>query len=589
MAGMPDDGRYLLRSRLNRRDFVRRTLAFGLATPAMATMLAACGGEDATPPTATAAGPAAQPTPTPQISVNLNTPTTAAQAPPTATATTAAAGGPKRGGSVTFLRTDDADLYDPVLNDANTVIWIMFSVYECLVRSNPTGTGIDPAIADQWEITDDAMTATFHLREGVKFADGSDLTTDDIIFSLERARDTEESAWNFTLAQAKEITAPDDRTIEVELTEPFAPFFAAIAMFNSSIISKAWFEANAVDTDLGAKGIIDKSMGTGPYYIKEWKKDQHTLLLRNEHYWLEGQPYLDEIKISQVPDVNSEILQMQGGEVDGLIGQYSIPYNRVADLRRDPNLQVIISPAAYNYFARVNVAYPKPNPPFDDLHVRKAMAYAINYDSLIQTVQYGIAEPSNSILPRGALYWNPDQESPTFDLERAKAELAESTVPEGFECEVLVTTGNSQQEALATALQAMWKEIGVNLIISPLDNAVVAQRTRDGDFDVRLGGWTNDMIDPDQILSYFVLPESSGNARTGYIDQRSAELVVAARGETDDAKRREMYYEVQERWLDGPLFYLFNIPYIAVVGKHIKGYRQNPLGPWYFLDMYIEE
>lgn len=585
---MSEHLRTLAGKRLNRRNFIGRGIALGMALPAMGTILAACGGDDDAPPTATTASQAADPTATTQISVPVsNTPTVPSAA---ATATTPpTTGGPQQGGSVTFLRTDEADLYDPVLNDANTVIWVMFSVYECLVKSNPTGTGIDPGVAEAWEISDDATVATFQLRPGIKFADGSELTTDDVIFSLERARDTEESAWSFTLAQATEITAVDDSTIQVTLSEPFVPFFAAVAMFNASIMSKAWFEENAVETDLGAMGIIDSSMGTGPYYIKEWLRDQHTILARNEHYWQEGRPYLDEIRIVQVPDANSEILQMQGGDVDGLIGQNSVPFNRVADLQKDPNLTVHIIPAAYNYFARVNIAYPEPNPPFDDIHIRKAMAYAIDYESLIQTTQFGLAEPSNSIIPRGALYWNPDQVSPDFDLDKAKEEMAASTMPDGFECEVLVTTGNAQQEIIATALQAMWKEIGVELIISPLDGAVVNQRTLDGDFDIRLGGWTNDMIDPDQILSYFVLPESSGNARTGFMDERSAELVREARGEVDDAKRREMYYEVQERWLDGPLFYLFNIPYLAVTGKHIKGYHQNPLGPWYFVDMYIEE
>jgi ABC-type transport system substrate-binding protein len=97
------------------------------------------------------------------------------------------------------------------------------------------------------------------------------------------------------------------------------------------------------------------------------------------------------------------------------------------------------------------------------------------------------------------------------------------------------------------------------------------------------------MIDPDQILSYFVTPEASGNARTGYLDDEAAALVAQGRSETDDEKRREIYYQIQERWLDGPLFYLFNIPYVAAVSTRIKGYHQNPLGPWYFLDMYVEE
>ncbi|MEX2314843.1 MAG: ABC transporter substrate-binding protein, partial [Thermomicrobiales bacterium] len=335
--------------------------------------------------------------------------------------------------------------------------------------------------------------------------------------------------------------------------------------------------------------------GTGPYEITEWSIGEQTVLTRNEFYWDPEKPYLDEITLRTVPDSNSMILQLQGGDVDGIIGQLAIPFNRVEELQGDSNLEVIISPAAYNYFARVNPVYHgadnplAPRPPFDDLHFRKAMAHAIDYQTLMDTVQFGIAEPSHSILPKGALFWNPDQTSPEFDLEMARAELAQSSAPDGADAEVLVNTGNTQQEALATALQAMWAEINLNLIITPLDGPTATQRTNAGEYDVRLGGWTNDMIDPDQILSYFVHPDASGNARTGYLDQEAADLVVEARGEVDNDRRRELYYEIQERWLDGPLFYLFNIPYVAAVSTRIKGYHQNPLGPWYFLDMYVEE
>jgi len=597
---------------LSRRNFIKRATLLGMSLPIAGSLLTACGGDgdddDDSDPTATESGAAPEATSTQQISVQVPTPTrasgastaeaTEASSPESTVAATSPAGSGTRGGSVVFLREGDANngTYDPVLSDDNDVIWVIFSVYETLVQTNPTGTGIDPCLAESYEMSEDALTATFNLRPDVKFSDGTDLTTEDIIFSLERARDTEESPWTFTLAQAQEISAPDDSTIVVNLSEPYAPFFAAIAMFNSGIMSKAFFDANATESDFGGMGIvIGASGGTGPYAITEWSPDQQTVLTRNEFYWDTERPYIDEITIRTVPDSNSMILQLQGGDVDGVIGQTAIPFNRVSELQGDSDLQVVISPAAYNYFARVNVAYHgvdnplEPRPPFDDIHFRKAMAHAIDYQSLMDTVQFGIAEPSNSILPRGALYWNPDQESPAFDLEMARAEIAQSSAPDGADAEVLIITGNAQQEAIATALQAMWAEIGVNLLITPVDTAVAAERTNSGDYDVRLGGWTNDMIDPDQILSYFVQPEASGHARTGYYDEQASQLVTEGRGEVDDERRREIYYEIQQRWLDGPLFYLFNIPYVAAVSSRIKGYHQNPLGPWYFKDMYVEE
>ncbi len=601
---------------LSRRDFVRRAALLGLSLPVASSLLAACGGDDDDDePTPTESGEAASPeaeaTSTIQIVAPVPTSTPRSAASPegteapspeaTTAATTAPTGAGTKGGSVVFLREGDADngTYDPVLSDDNDVIWVLFSVYETLVKANPEGSGIDPGLAESWEITEDAMTATFNLRPGVKFSDGTDMTTDDVIFSLERARDTETSPWAFSLAQAQEITAPDDATIVINLSEPYMPLFAALAMFNSGIISKAFFDANATESDdelFGGLAITTGvSGGAGPYAITKWEPTVQTVLTRNEYYWDADKPYLDEIILRTVPDANSMILQLQGGDVDGVIGQNAIPYNRVEELQGDDNLQVYISPASQSSQVTINTNYHgvgnplEPRMPFADLNFRKAMAHAIDYQTLIDTVQFGIAVPSGGLMPVGSMFWNPDLELPTFDLDKAREFLAASESPEGGAGEIQITTGNAQQEALATALQAMWKEINFEATIGPYPAAVGTQRRTDGEYDMRIASWTNDMIDPDQILSYYVVPDASANARTGYLDQEAVDMVVAARSETDEDARRELYYQVQERWLDGPMFFLYNVPYTVALNKRIKGYHQNPLGPWYLADIYIEE
>jgi peptide/nickel transport system substrate-binding protein len=601
---------------LSRRDFVRRAALLGLSLPVASSLLAACGGddddEDPTPTESAGDGsPEAEETSTIQIVAPVPTSTPRAAASPegteasspeaTTAATTAPTGAGTQGGSVVFLREGDADngTYDPVLSDDNDVIWVLFSVYETLVKANPEGSGIDPGLAESWEITEDAMTATLNLRTGVKFSDGTDMTTDDIIFSLERARDTETSPWAFSLAQAQEITAPDDATIVINLSEPYMPLFAALAMFNSGIISKAFFEANATESDAEVFGGLaittGVSGGAGPYAITKWEPTVQTVLTRNEYYWDEGKPYLDEIILRTVPDANSMILQLQGGDVDGVIGQNAIPYNRVEELQGDDNLQVYISPASQSSQVTINTHYHgvgnplEPRMPFADLNFRKAMAHAIDYQTLIDTVQFGIAVPSGGLMPVGSMFWNPDLVLPEFNLDKAREFLAASESPDGGAGEIQITTGNAQQEALATSLQAMWKEINFEATIGPYPAAVGTQRRTDGEYDMRIASWTNDMIDPDQILSYYVVPESSANARTGYEDQEAIEMVIAARSETDEDARRELYYQVQERWLDGPMFFLYNVPYTVALNKRIKGYHQNPLGPWYLADIYIEE
>jgi peptide/nickel transport system substrate-binding protein len=614
MTGMVDLRGYLIHGTLDRRNFVKRAAALALSAPAIGTLLAACGGSDdkatatkgADAGTTPTGGAGAEPTATTKITVDLNataTPATVASptsAAPGASPTTAAASTPtsaplvgKKGGKVTLVRSDEADIYDPVLNDANTVIWIIGNVYETLVKSNKGSDGLDPGLAEKYEVSDDGITVTFHLRDA-KFSDGSALTTDDVIFSLERARDTVESVWTFTMTQAKEITAPDDKTVQVTLSQPWAPFLAGVAMFNGGIVSKAYFEANAVDTNTGGSGEASKgigvagmaSMGTGPYVIADWQTDQFTLLKRNEHYWAEGLPYRDEIKILQVPDVNNGILQIQGGDVDGLVGQTSVPFNRVAELQKDTNLQVLIWPASYAGNVQFNIE----KPPLNDLHFRRALNHATDVATLIQTAAFGLAEPGNSFMPIGSLYWNPDQKPYPFDLEMAKSELAQSTTPTGGKVEVLTVTGNAQEEVIATTLQDMWSQIGVELTITPMDGQTRRQRLLDHDFQMRIAAWTNDMIDPDEIVGYFIIPDNSENARSGWVNQHAVDVAHQAQAEQDPEKRRQMYYEIQKIYKEeGPMIYTYNIPYVDVLRANIKGYHHNPLGAYTFTEMFIDE
>ncbi len=582
---MADSHLYLSDGPLDRRNFVKRAAALSLSIPAVGTLLAACGGSSNKPTTTTGGATA-----TPQITSNQNV--TATSAPATGATTTTTASKATRGGKVTFLRDGEADIYDPVLNDSNNVIWIIGNVYETLVKSNKDSNGLEPGLAEKYDVSTDGLTVTFNLR-AAKFSDGSDLTTDDVIFSLKRARDTDVSVWTFTMTQVKDVTAPDAKTVQVTLSQPWAPFLAGVAMFNGGIVSKAYFDKNAKETNntgsgKSAKGIGlpgMQSVGTGPYVITDWQLDQQTVLSRNEHYWDPNLPYLDEIKILSVPDVNSEILQMQSGSVDGLIGQYSVPFNRVAELQKDPKMQVMIIPASFAGNLQFNIE----KPPLNDIHFRRALNYATDVQTLIDTVLFGLGKPSNSFMPIGSLYWNPDQQPYPFDLDMAKSELAQSTTPTGGTVEVLISPGAAQAETEATTLKDMWSKIGVDLTITPTDPQVSRERILKHDFQMRIAAWTNDMIDPDEIVGYFITPENSENARSGWVNQHAVDLAHQAQAEQDPEKRRQDYYEIQKIYKEeGPMIFTFDIPYVVVLSTKVKDYWQNPLGAYLFANVYLE-
>ena len=538
--------------RLSRRHFLR--IAAGMSVAGVVgQLLAACGTAAPTTPAAPAAtsGP---------VTVDQNKPTTGPE--PTAAATGTA------GGMFTFSRGSDSDNLDPVTQDGNIDIWIFMSIYDQLVRVDNSGTTLEPALAEKWEISPDGLTYTFHLRKGVSFSDGTPLKASDVKFSIDRAKTNKKSGWTFTLEPLKEITTPDDSTVVMTLTQPWAPFLADIAMFNSSIISEAFV------TKIGEDKLVEQTMGTGPFALAEWKKGEYILLKKNEKYWDKGLPYLDQIKITVVPDDNNRISQLQGGDIDGM---YDVPLNRVAELGQDPKLTANKFTSTYNNFIALNTR----SAPLNDVKVRQALNYATDKQSLIKVVNFGIGEFSNSFMPNGALYWNKDQTGYPFDLDKAKALIKESSIPSGGKIAIQIRSGAVSALQLATALKEMWSKIGIELDIQQLEQAISNDNYRKNNFEAYATGWTNDIIDPDELVSYAILPEQVQNYHTGWTNQEAIDLAHKGRTELKDEERRKIYYRIQEIHMqDAPFVYLYVVPYIDVVKKSVQGFFHNPMGQW---------
>jgi peptide/nickel transport system substrate-binding protein len=565
---------------LNRRDFIKRASVMGFSMATISAALAACGGGSSS--TATTGSSAtsgssggASTTPTTSITVNQNASPVASGG---ATPTGSTSSGPS-GGSVILARGTDSDNLDPVTNDGNVNIWLFMNIYDQLITVANDGLSLTPDIAEKWDTSPDGKTFTFHIRSGVKFFDGSDMTVDDIKWSLERAQKTESSPWLFTLEQVDTIDSPDDSTVVITLKEAWAPFLADISMFNSSIISKAF------GTKIGEDKLVDQTMGTGPFQLKEWKKAQSMTLVKNPNYWKPGLPKVDQITIPVVTDSNSRILQLKGGQVDGIIGQNDIPLSAVTDLGNTPNLKVYKFTSTYNNFIVLNTR----NAPLNDVKVRQALNYATDKKEIIKSLLFGNAEVSNSFMPNGALFWNPDQKGYPVDVDQAKKLISESQSPNGFKLEFQVLSGNQLQLQTATALKDMWQAINVELDILQLEQGVMTDNYRNNKFQARLTGWTNDIIDPDELVSYAILPESTQNYHTGWTNQKAIDLANEGRTTLDESKRKDIYYQIQQIHMDdAPFVYLYVLPYIDALNTKVEGYFHHPMGQWVFANMSVK-
>jgi peptide/nickel transport system substrate-binding protein len=562
----------LMAGHLTRRGFLRQAAIVGMSLPLASALLAACGGSSKKSTATTSSGAAAT-TPTPAgVTINQNASPSASSGTPT----TAATG--KAGGSVTFLRSVDSTSADPVLWH-NPDIWPFDSVYDQLIKVGNDGVSLAPGLAEKWDTSTDGLTYTFHIRPSVKFSNGTDMTTDDIIWSLQRAKADQKGGWNFSLMQVKDMAATDANTVTVTLTGIWAPFLSDVSLFNGSIISKAFA------TKIGEANLTSQAMGTGPFSLKEWQRADHVILAKNTNYWETGLPYLDQITLKQVPNTNSQILQVQGGQADGIIGQGDVPLNQVPELEKDTKLQVLKFLSTYNNFVILNTK----NAPLNDVKLRQALNFATDKQSIITTILFGNAEISNSFMPNGMLYWNKDQPAYPFDVDQANQLLAQSQSPNGVTIAFQIPSGNQLQVQIATALKAMWAKVKVNLDIQQLDSAVVRQNNLDEKYEAMLSGWTNDIIDPDELVSYAILPESNDDYHTGWQDAQAIQLAHEAQTTLDPAKRQQLYYQIQQIHKDGaPFVYLFVLPYIDVLSVKVKGFFHHPMGQYVFTNTYLE-
>ena len=184
-------------------------------------------------------------------------------------------------------------------NDGNVNIWYFMSIYDQLVHVGADGISLVPGLAESWDISEDGLTYTFHLRPNVLFSDGTPMTSADVLYSWVRAANDPAQNWTFTLTalkrdaegQVEGISAPDDATVVVELAQPWAPFLSDVAMFNMSVISKAFAEGRE-------ERLVEECMGTGPFALAEWNKGESLRLVKNPNYWEEGLPLLDEVVVN---------------------------------------------------------------------------------------------------------------------------------------------------------------------------------------------------------------------------------------------------------------------------------------------------
>ncbi len=513
---------------------------------------------------------------------------------------------PARGGQVVIPLDKEPDSFNPILYSTAFGAEVIQHISETLFDFNDNWEPT-PSLAESWKWSDDKLTFTVNLRQGVKFTDGAELTADDVVFTLMALKDPGYTGPRASsMKDIESVTAVDKHTVAFKLSKPFAPIFTNI---NYGILQKKLFESTSI-ADMEKNPVSMNPVGTGPYKLKEYVRGQYVLLERNNDWWgtavYGGAPFIDTILLKVIPDSQTQLAALQNGEIDWMNPEPS----DVTMLETDYKDKL----TAYNY-DRNGFGYIQMNnqkAPLNDKLVRQALTYGLDRNSIITGVMEGRATiPPGPIPP---VSWAFDKNAKSYDYDPAKAKslLEEAGYKlnangiyekngQPLKLTFYGSSGSTLIEGIAAIARNNWKQIGVELDVQLMDyNAMSDNFVKPGKFDLSFGGMSLG-LDPDSQYNLFHsstgTPDAKGNVngfnRARYGNPEVDKLLEQARAESDVAKRKEFYTQFQQIVIDeAPVIMVYANKYTDFVSSKVKNIRNFPgvgASTQYIYQWYINE
>ncbi|HWD95434.1 MAG TPA: ABC transporter substrate-binding protein [Acidimicrobiales bacterium] len=487
----------------------------------------------------------------------------------------AGAATPKKGGDLTFARTADPQTIDPSAAIDTESIWTVLCLYDCLYDVTQDGHSEVPWLATGYELSKDQLTWTFHLRPGVKFSDGRPLDSTDVRYTLERALKGPNA---YILSAVNAIDTPNASTVVLHTSHPWGPLAGDMSMYSNAILPNEL--RGATDAAFFAKPI-----GTGPFVMESWTKGQQMVLKANPHYWKAGQPYLNSVTFLTIPDDNTRLIQLKGGEVDIMEAP---PYSSVAGLKGNPSIKVNL----FKSTAVSSIVMSEKKPQFQDLHVRRAISYAVDRVSIIKDVLFGHGTPAASFFSPSWAYYNPDTPKLWYDVKKAKKELALSKYPKGFKTTFAVAAGDSLNGTIAQIVQANLKVIGIDVNIQSYDPSTLASLVSTGNYDMSPAIGTLDISDPDENVPAAVGEGYGGifDAYTWYSNPELLKLVHQSENTISPAARTKIYNQIQTMTAEAcPFVMLYYSPFPYAEQTTVKGFDLPPTGAYHLESVWLSQ
>lgn len=423
-----------------------------------------------------------------------------------------------------------------------------------------------PWLAESWEYSDDGRQLIFKIRDGVTAHDGSEITAEDVAWSINRFREI--SIGRSSLQVVTDVSELPDNRVQITTEEPFAPLLNTFTYTLIGVYSKDAYDAVGDDEAFSLAPV-----GPGPYKFVEWVPGQHLVLEAFEDYWA-GAPAIGTVEFRVILDEASRIAALEAGEVDVIHAFSPLEAERLAE---NPDINVINPPSAG--FIRLNMNTQKP--PFDNPLVRQAIAHAIDREAISQGIFLGTAPVAHSLVPAGTFGYTDEFDVYDYNPERARELLAEAGVSD-LSFTLAYGAGRYLLDSeVVTVVQSQLADIGVDVEIQAMEWAqfseFIRQPIEESQTEMSLTWWRSVNADPDSAIGVFTEAElpPGGNNPTYYVSEEFERLYAAQQAEADPEARRQILRDLQEVLMsDLAAIPMYNQPQLWAARANVVGFEE---------------
>jgi peptide/nickel transport system substrate-binding protein len=449
---------------------------------------------------------------------------------------------PTAGGTLTYGRPASVTSFDIYTQITTNNAFAVDKVFETLVTFDKNGK-ITDWLAKSHSVSSDGLTYTFVLRDGLKFSDGSAVTAKDAAFSIKHHL---EAGGPLAIdADVASVTAQDDSTLVIKLKSAYTPFISELANFSNGIVPENFGGKSEAE-------FFKNPIGTGPFVVSKWAPDGDLTFTKNTNYWQKGKPNIDKLVYKVISDDTQAVNQLKAGQVDAI---EHVSRENAKEIAQSGSTKLMENTS----WETEQVFFNTLDKHFSDIHVRRALALAIDRAGLTKAVTFGYGKAANTLLPTTITYSSDSTvKALNYNTTEAKTELAKSAFPKGFSAKLLIASNNNARMQEAQIIQAAGKAIGIDITIDSVEIASFRERFFKYDYEMMINSGQADYPDANSIIAFQVDPNGFSKCYwTHYSNSQMSSLLAQSQSAPDGDQRAKVYAQIQQILAD-------EVPYIPL-------------------------